>query len=47
MQESVLIWATGLFLLYVLIDWWIITPRYFVSLYITASALVLGLGLTL
>jgi hypothetical protein len=45
MQELALLLSTILVVLYILIDRWFVTPRYFVPLYIAVSILILGLTL--
>ena len=45
MQELALLLSTILVLLYIVIDRWVVTPSYFVPLYIAVSILILGLTL--
>ena len=47
MQEFALLVSTILVVLYTVIDRWVVTPRYFVLLYIMVSVLILSLSLTL
>ncbi|HLB02636.1 MAG TPA: hypothetical protein VJM77_05840 [Nitrospiria bacterium] len=43
MQELALVLSTLLVLFYIAIDRWLVTPRYFVPLYIAVSILIIGL----
>ena len=43
MQEFALLVSTILVVLYTVIDRWVVTPRYFVVLYIVVSVLILSL----
>ena len=43
MQEFALLVSTILVVLYTVIDRWVVTPRYFVALYIVVSVLILSL----
>jgi len=43
MQELALLLSTIMVLLYIVIDRWFVTPKYFVPLYIAVSILILGL----
>jgi hypothetical protein len=45
MQEFALLVSAILVVLYIVIDRWMVTPRYFVPLYIAVSILILGLTL--
>jgi hypothetical protein len=45
MQESALLVSTILLMLYIVIDRWVVTPRYFVLIYIAVAILILGLAL--
>jgi hypothetical protein len=43
MQEFALLVSTILVVLYTVIDRWVVTPRYFVVLYVVVSVLILSL----
>ncbi|MGH7273541.1 MAG: hypothetical protein ACREIQ_03665 [Nitrospiria bacterium] len=43
MQELALVLSTLLVLFYIVIDHWLVTPRYFAPLYIAVSILIIGL----
>ncbi|MCI0525862.1 MAG: hypothetical protein L0Y56_00210 [Nitrospira sp.] len=45
MQEFVLFVSSILVALYIVIDLWVVTPKYFVPLYIAVSIVILGLTL--
>lgn len=45
MSELTVILATGFVILYAILDWWLVTPRYFTPIYIAASVLA-TFGLT-
>ncbi len=47
MLEFALLASIFLVVVYIVIDCWVVTPRYFVPLYIAVSILILSLGLTL